>query len=923
MKMRRFHSTFLINAFIYSLVLCILTFSAAAGAATTDTASISGQVIEGGSGLPLLGVRVVADGPTMAKTLTDTHGNFTLENLLPGSYELIISLTGYVTTASDRFPLASGQIQNVTLVLARSQGVTSGVKLLGRTTIHGSASLQTAAVISTSLSAQSLSSQGIYKAGDALRKLPGIVNGGSDGATAGDSQTIDIRGIGELETTTLIDGNPIGPGFSGAYEFQLSPVFGLEDVKVLYGSGSDLYGVDAIGGVVDMQTLNPTLHPTATFMQGYGTWDNLSSAITATGSTQEGKFGYALALGTQGQEGFFKHDYMYQASAAFDPYATDPAVQALGFYPDDSSLTLKSTLLKGQMNFSDASHLTFTWLSSAWWDDKTGNGDNDYLPYEVALASGQNQLAAAAASGADPCNTINKKKFQPGTNANGSTPGTGPNGQPDVPTPPPGTPPVCVTPQQYANLNDGWQGAGTSWQALRANDYGLRYEQTVGASTFTINSFTNTYRDSTDRTAQLPFTAVPTDNAAWTFEQASNTGVTLSDDLLGKNNEFGFGYFWENSAYYFQQNGAQQPAPVVHETSYFLRDAWHPINSHLTTYGNIWFKNATITHSSFVDPRLAFVYAQGNNVFRLAGGETSTEPFPADVESSFIPSAVGTFLGHVSCSGNLSNAVGSVPSSLLKPEQGVDQEFSIGHRFAGDTTAQLTLYNQNIFEQIYENLNLPLSVLTVPFDPTPYVNAVKNVCGISAAQALTLIGVNGAVNIGHTLARGIDLTGRVRITRPFFIDYTYATESTELKSSDPALINPNFGGSLILIPNSQIPAVPLHKWSYTLDYTFWRDIEAQLTTYHVSENNPSDLPAYTYSDLSISVPVGQGTFTTNVDNLWQNYADYRGLIGEGYPQPLNSFAQPTDYQPFFGAQATERFGLPLRTIDFNYSVKIK
>ncbi len=25
----------------------------------------------------------------------------------------------------------------------------------------------------------------------------------------------------------------------------------------------------------------------------------------------------------------------------------------------------------------------------------------------------------------------------------------------------------------------------------------------------------------------------------------------------------------------------------------------------------------------------------------------------------------------------------------------------------------------------------------------------------------------------------------------------------------------------------------------------------------------------------------------------------------------------------FGAQATERFGLPLRTIDFNYSVKIK
>ncbi|SRR5579872_506587 len=924
MKMRRACRAILAGTLFCVMALCMLGNSTAAGAAPAATAKITGQVIEGGSGLPLLGVAVVADGPTMAKTLTDNHGNFTLDNLLPGSYELVISLAGYVTTASDRFPLLDGQTQSVTLVLARSQGVTSGIKLLGRTTIHASASLQTAAVISASLSAQSLSSQGIYKAGDALRKLPGIVNGGSDGATPGDSQTIDIRGIGELETTTLIDGNPIGPGFSGAYKFQLSPVFGLQDVRVIYGSGSDLYGVDAIGGVVDMQTLSPTLHPTATFTQGYGTWNNLSSAFTTTGSTNGGKFGYAVAVGSQGQTGFFKHDNMYQASAAFDPYATDPTVRALGVYPDDTSLTLKSTLLKGQMNFSDTSHLTATWLSSAWWDDKTGNGDNDYLPYEVALAAGQNLLAAAAASGgADPCYAINKKTFQPGTNANGSTPGTGPNGKPDVPVPPPGVPPVCVTPQQYASVNDGWQGAGTAWQALRSNDYALHYEKIAGNNTFSVNTFTNTYRDSVDRTAQLPFTAVPTDSASWSYEQASNTGATISDDILGKNNEFGLGYFWENEAYFFQQNGAEQPAPTVHQTAYFLRDAWHPVNSHLTTYGNVWFKHATITNSSFVDPRIAFVYAQANNVFRLAGGETSTEPFPADVESVFMPSAVGTFLGRVSCSGALSNAVGSVPSSLLKPEEGVDQEFSFGHRFAGDTTVQLTLYNENIFNQIYENLNLPLSVITVPFDPTPYINAIKNTCGISSAQAAALLGVNGAVNIAHVAARGIDLTGRIRVTRPLFIDYTWSEQSTILKSGDPELVNPNFGGSLLLIPNSQIPAVPLHKWSFTLDYTFWRNIETQLTTYHVAENNPSDLPAYTYSDFDVSAPIGRGVFTTSVENLWQTYADYRGLIGEGYPQPLNSFAMPSDYQPYFGAQATERFGLPLRTISFNYSLRVK
>jgi outer membrane receptor protein involved in Fe transport len=921
--------TMLVSVLIFYLASFNLALAATVAPASAGTAQISGQVIEAGSGLPLLGVTVATDGPTAAKTLTDVHGKFTLANLLPGSYELIISLTGYVTTASDRFPLIEAQTQSVTLVLAKSQSVTSGIKLLGRTTIHGSASLQTAAVISASVSAQSMASQGVYKAADSLLKLPGVINGGSDGATPGDTQTIAIRGIGELETTTLIDGNPIGPGFSGPYSFQLSPVFGLEDVRVLYGSGSDLYGVNAIGGVVDMQTLNPTLHPTITLSQGYGTWNNFSSSIATTGSTEGGKFGYAVALGTQGQGGFFKHDYMYQASAAFDPYATDPAVRALGYYPDDTSLTLKSSLVKSEMNFSDTSHLTFSWLSSAWWDDKTGNGDNDYLPYEVALASGESQLAAAAASGGmDPCYNVNKNTFQPGANANGSTPGTGPNGKPDVPPPPPGVPPVCVTPQRFANLTDGWQGAGTAWQALRSNVYNLRYEKTNGDNTLSINTFTNMYRDSVDRTAELPFTSFPTDAAQWTYEQASNTGITASDDILGKNNEFGFGYFWENSAYAYllgtqPTGGVLQPSPIFHQSSYFVRDAWHPVNSHLTTYANVWFKHATETNSALVDPRLAFVYAEGSNVFRVAGGKTSTEPFAADIESPFVPKAVGTFLGNVVCQGNLANPVGSIPSSLLKPEIGVDEEFSYGHRFYGDTTTQLTLYNENILQQIYEGLNLPLSVLNVPFDPTPYIDAVATACGISPAEAATLVGVNGATNIGHVLARGIDLTGRIRATHSFFVDYTYDTESTALKSADPELVNPNYGGSLFLIPNSQLPNVPLHKWSFTLDYTFWHDIEAQLATYHESENNQSNLPAYTYSNFSLSVPIGASTFTTSVDNLWQTYADYRGLIGEGYPLALNSFATHADYEPYFGAEATERFGLPLRTINFNYSLRIK
>ena len=916
MSKRRKSSAWLLAAVLASIAVCASQAAVAAG-----TARITGKVIESGTGLPLLGVTVATIGPTTAKALTDPNGNFTLEGLIPGRYELVASLNGYQTTESNFFDLSAGQSQDVALAIEPTHGVTSGIRSLGKTTIRASATLQTAAVVSSTVVAQDLVKQGVYRATAALTQLPGVNFVGAQTAAPVDEVQFDVRGLGELETRTLIDGNPVGPLFGGGFDYAVSPVFGLRAIRVLYGSGSDLYGVDAIGGVVDMQTLEPTLRPTTTFSQGYGTWDHLTTSLTSTGSVDDARYGYAVALGSEGLDGPFKHAPIYQPSAAFDPYAGS-AVRALGVYPDDNAFTNKSLMLKGRLNFSDTSSLTATMLNGSVWFDKTGNGDNDYLPYEVALSNGEGQLAAAAASGGvDPCYNANHGTFMPGTNANGSTPGHGPGGVPDGPSLP-----VCVSPAQFAALNYGWQGAGTAWAAFRFNSYALHYEADLGKNHLSVNTFTDLALRAVSRTFQLPFINEFGDNADWHNEQSTNTGATATYDIVGRNNEFGFGYFYENSSYYFLQGstatgGVQQPAPTFNETAYFLRDSWHPGDSPLTTYANAWFKRSTLTNTSYVDPRVAFVYTKGDNVVRLAGGETSAQPFPADIESSFQPTPVGTFLAHVGCSGF--NAVGSVPSSELKPEQGVDQELSLGHRFAGDSTIQLTLYNENLFGKIYDGLNLPLSDLTVPFNPIPYANLVASTCAVSQAQAIALLGVNGSINIGHTQAGGVDLVGRVRVSRPFFIDYDWNTESSVLRSSDPSLINPAFGGTLSLVPNSQLPNVPLHKWSYAFDYTFWHNIEARLSTYHVSENNPKNLPAYGYSDLELSGPVGPGTLGATVSNIWKNDAFYEGRIGEGYPLALNSFAQPSDYQPFFGSQATERFGLPFRTIQLNYSVTVR
>lgn len=918
---------------IIGLLACLSLFVTVVGRASADApGTVSGKIVDAATGLALSGVLVQTEGPTITASTSDKQGAFTLTGLMPGYYNLLMYLNGYVTTESEPFRVGGGAPKApLTLALQRGSGLSQSTRVLGVTTVHATATLQKAALIYKAVSAEPLQQQGFYRVSDYLQQLPGIV--GANLAQPGDDVTLDIRGIGTLETLAMIDGHPIGPRAN--YNFELSPVFGLRAVDVFYGSGgSDLYGINAIGGVVNMETLDPTVTPQVTVSQSYGTWDKLATSVQATGTEPGGKIGYAFAVGSQGLDGPFHHDDMYQASASFDQYATDKAVRALGIYHDDTSFTNKSALAKIRFNFSPTAHLTADILGSAEWDDKTGNGDNDYLPYQVELAAGQAQLAAARQSGTDACTLANPNTFTVNSNNGGGAFGQGPNGQPDGANP-------CQSASSFALANDGYQGAGPAWQSYHSDDYDLKYDKSAGNNSLVLDAFGNNYFHVYDRTYELPCQAVINQsgnnsglscNPFWRDLGDSNTGVSVSDDIDGSANDLGFGYFYENTAsnyLVYNQSGASPvsisaAAPVTHDTAFFLRDAYHAPVSDLTTYVNAWFKSSTITNTSFVDPRIAFVMNKPNDVYRIAVGRTSTQPTPDMLDQPFSPSSPGAFEGGgISCTAL--DSVGSLGSADLRPEQATDEEASYGHRFNGDSTAQLTLYSTNLFGQIY-GTTAPLSSVSLPgFNTAPYVQAVLTQCPtLSSSQALALLGVSGNVNIGHTLARGVELTGRERWSTRFFTDYSYDTQSAFLQSNDPSLINPADGGSVVFIPGSQLPNVPLHKSSVSFDYTFGdHGLEMRTDTFFYSINNSNNLPAYNYSNLELSKPEGQSTISMSVDNLFNQDADYRNMVGLGVPLPLNHFAQSSDYQPYFGSAATELFHLPFRTIEVHFTTKIR
>ena len=886
---------------------CVPQATFAADAAPAS-ASVTGVVDDAQSGLPLAEA-VVRAPQTKAIATTDRNGAFMLSGLPPGTYRLRIERGGYQPTDSTEVRLDAGAKLSVTLTVQRAPTAAQGtLQTIGSTSVRATQSLQRSSTIYRSLSPDVLLGNGAFRAGDALRQLPGINNSiPGDTASLGDDLQLQIRGIGGAETLSMLDGHPIAYGVPGGFNYQLSPAFGLRNINVTYGSaGTELTGYDAIGGIIDSQTIEPTKDPRTSFIQGYGTFDRALTAITTTGSL--GRLGYAVDFGVGSLDGPFHQDSFYQAGAAYDPSATSSAVRDLAVYKDDGTAVSRNGLEKVRYDFNSATHVTLTAFESTYWEDKTGNGDGDYLTPTVALATGRTLLNRKAAT--DPCAA---GEFT-ARNANGIPWGTGPGGLPDGGAP-------CQSPASYASDVTGWQGAGPAWQSFDFNDEALHFESDGAKQNLRLDVFTNRYLNTNDRTFELPFNAVPGDNASYRNTNVVTSGGTVSDDFVGKNNDFALGLEYLNTAYNISRNGSLRGAPIVHETGEFVRDAYHPAGSPVAAYASAYFKRSTTTNSSFIDPRLSVAYTlPGRNVIRAAAGATTTEPTADLVDQLFTPSNLVTAGGGggTTCGGL--NSIGTAPSSLLKPERGVDQELAFGHQFSQDSQVQLEFYNTNVYDKIYSSLT-PLSTTGTGFIPADVLASgealVAAKCGVADPE--TLLGVSGAVNLGQLRAQGFTLSGRQRVDARTFIDYDYATTSTVLVSA-PVTYLQNNPTSVI---GAQVPYLPLHTLNFAVDREIAPRVDLRYTLHAVSDNNNKHSGGYNYSELRGSVLVGHGTLSANVFNLFDQDAFIAGYLGEGVPLALNAYATKASYAPYLGAGATERFGLPYRSFFFSYLLQVR
>ncbi|MDZ7374609.1 MAG: TonB-dependent receptor [candidate division KSB1 bacterium] len=237
-----------------SLLCAAIHFTLALAGKTlaAERAQLFGKATDAATGEPLPGVQVLAEG-TFLGTTTDAQGRYRLL-LPPGEYWIVARMMGYET---ERRHVSLGANQQLQLdfplrqtVLRAPEVVVSASKryqLLAE-------SPQSVAVLSRE---QILSRNRLYL-DEYLEYAPGV--------TLVDNQ-VNIRGSSGYSrgagsrVLLLVDGVPMMPGDSGDIKWDVIPVDQIGQVEIVKGAGSALYGSSALGGVINVMTLDPTGPP--------------------------------------------------------------------------------------------------------------------------------------------------------------------------------------------------------------------------------------------------------------------------------------------------------------------------------------------------------------------------------------------------------------------------------------------------------------------------------------------------------------------------------------------------------------------------------------------------------------------------------------------------------------------------------------
>lgn len=218
---------------------------------------ISGTVFKNEKGNPLEGANILIknnDGQEYGTT-SDRNGDFKLDNISSGNYSLMVSFIGF-DDYRENIKILKGKIYNVNVTLNIEPILMAKLEIISELdapyeNLPGAASV---------MDMQRIKLVNPIGTQEMLEYVPGI-NGFSDDGIGNSRISIGIRGLNPRRSSRVLileDGVPIQPAlYVYPNMYYNPPADRIDQIEVIKGSGTILYGPQTMGGVINYFTKRP------------------------------------------------------------------------------------------------------------------------------------------------------------------------------------------------------------------------------------------------------------------------------------------------------------------------------------------------------------------------------------------------------------------------------------------------------------------------------------------------------------------------------------------------------------------------------------------------------------------------------------------------------------------------------------------
>ncbi len=253
-------------------------FSLISLSVAAQTGSVTGKVIDGDTGEPLIGASALLKG-TLTGSVSDLDGSFTITNVDQGAQTIVISYTGYQTEEMEV------EVGGGTISIGDVHLVTTAIGLAEVSVIASVARDRETPVAVSTVRAKHIEAKiGSQEFPEILKSTPGVYATKAGGGF-GDGR-INVRGFSSENVAVLINGVPVNDMENGRVFW--SNWAGLTDatsfMQVQRGLGASKVAVPSIGGTINI------ISKATDFEKG-------GHAYIATGNDAYSKVGFSLSSG--------------------------------------------------------------------------------------------------------------------------------------------------------------------------------------------------------------------------------------------------------------------------------------------------------------------------------------------------------------------------------------------------------------------------------------------------------------------------------------------------------------------------------------------------------------------------------------------------------------------------------------------------